>query len=532
MKFCPVCRLYLEALDWRGLQLHACSSCGGVWAPLAALGHLTSDLRAEVHDLLNRPSAAAMPLTFAGSRKPCPDCMTAFLEPDERVDLPASAERCPRCSGVWLAPLNTDGPVQSAAETPPEAPRSEPPLPQPTLDVTEPSPIPQAAERVQPSRVEVLFEEPELPCHSADEAWRRLAEGNERFVAGRPSRRNAGVGRLTEALAGQHPFAAVVSCSDSRVPPEIVFDRGIGDLFVVRTAGHVVTRTALGSLLYAVDHLETPLVVILGHTRCGAIHAALESEQSAYLEPVMRAIRPAVQASAGMPGLHWDNAVKVHVARTVRAVKSAMARQLPLRSAAIVGIVGAVCDLETGAVALLPDDFAVPEAETPPTEPERRDEDRPVRVVVNAGPETLETAREPLGEPDVEQPSAPSAELGPPGDPSRSRFPHWCPRCRAGYDANTAFCTTCGVLLVQPWFRVPCTKCGKENLIGEERCFNCRAPLHPSWMTSGKGRPKPPPIVVRVPGRSSSANGCGTSALAILALGAGLWVWCALRLMS
>lgn len=104
--------------------------------------------------------------------------------------------------------------------------------------------------------------------------WADLAAGNERFAAGRASHPHADAGRLAEVVGGQHPRAAVLGCADSRVPAELVFDQGVGDLFVVRTAGMVVDDIALGSLQYAVDVAGVPLLVVLGHESCGAVHAA------------------------------------------------------------------------------------------------------------------------------------------------------------------------------------------------------------------------------------------------------------------
>ena len=113
---------------------------------------------------------------------------------------------------------------------------------------------------------------------NASEAVARLVKGNERFVAGGPLHGHPSVARRKELLAEQHPFATVLGCSDSRVPTELLFDQGLGDLFVVRVAGNVVAPDDLGSIEYAVDHLNTPLVLVLGHEGCGTVTAALEPE--------------------------------------------------------------------------------------------------------------------------------------------------------------------------------------------------------------------------------------------------------------
>ena len=109
------------------------------------------------------------------------------------------------------------------------------------------------------------------------DAWAALLEGNDRFVRGEMEHPSQGVGHRAELSAAQAPFAVVFGCSDSRVAAEIIFDRGLGDLFVVRTAGHVVDTTVLGSIEYGVDVLGASLVVVLGHDSCGAVAAAAQA---------------------------------------------------------------------------------------------------------------------------------------------------------------------------------------------------------------------------------------------------------------
>lgn len=109
------------------------------------------------------------------------------------------------------------------------------------------------------------------------QAWRVLQEGNARFVRGEMEHPSQGVDHRADLSAAQHPFAVIFGCSDSRVAAEIVFDQGLGDLFVVRTAGHVVDTTVIGSIEYGVDVLGAPLVIVLGHDSCGAVGAAAEA---------------------------------------------------------------------------------------------------------------------------------------------------------------------------------------------------------------------------------------------------------------
>src|SRR6478672_11455911 len=117
----------------------------------------------------------------------------------------------------------------------------------------------------------------EGPRLSADEALLQLKAGNERFVAGTARFPTMQKEILIDLAKGQHPYATILSCSDSRVPPELIFDAGFGELFIVRVAGNVVSPEVAGSLQYAGRHLKTPLFVVLGHTNCGAVAAAVEA---------------------------------------------------------------------------------------------------------------------------------------------------------------------------------------------------------------------------------------------------------------
>ncbi len=115
----------------------------------------------------------------------------------------------------------------------------------------------------------------EEPAATPEQALRFLKEGNQRFAADRLAAKDVGAAKRKELVAGQRPFAILLSCADSRVPPEIVFDQGLGDLFVVRVAGNISEPFALGSIDYAVEYLHVPLIVVLGHEQCGAVASAL-----------------------------------------------------------------------------------------------------------------------------------------------------------------------------------------------------------------------------------------------------------------
>ncbi len=185
-----------------------------------------------------------------------------------------------------------------------------------------------------------------------DQAWQELLTGNRHFASGARRNPRQSAARRAEVVAGQRPFAAVVGCSDSRVPPEVVFDCGLGDLFVVRTAGQVLDDAGLGSLEYAVDHLGTRLVVVLGHGSCGALTAAVQGgEPEGHVARLMERLRPVVEAVAGRPGDVLDNAVDENVRREVarlRRLEPVLAR---LVESGQVRVVGARYDLRSGVVA-------------------------------------------------------------------------------------------------------------------------------------------------------------------------------------
>lgn len=137
---------------------------------------------------------------------------------------------------------------------------------------------------------------------SAEEALRRLKEGNRRFAADTPRQKGPGAtARRSELATQQNPFAVILGCSDSRVPAEIIFDQGLGDLFVIRVAGNIVAPSQIGSVEFAADQFKTRLVVVLGHTQCGAVESTLEElhcpseQQSPSLRAIVSRIRPSVE---------------------------------------------------------------------------------------------------------------------------------------------------------------------------------------------------------------------------------------------
>jgi carbonic anhydrase len=188
---------------------------------------------------------------------------------------------------------------------------------------------------------------------SAARALQLLLDGNRRFVTGRMEHPNQSPDRRGEVAKGQHPFAAVLSCSDSRVPPEIIFDRGLGDLFVVRVAGNVATDLTIESLDYSVKHLGVRVVMILGHTKCGAVTAAvLGHEEEGDVGPMLTELQPVVDESKGEAGDPVENAIRQNVLYVMKKVANAPEFQ-PMIKGGELKIIGGIYDLETGKIEML-----------------------------------------------------------------------------------------------------------------------------------------------------------------------------------
>lgn len=183
------------------------------------------------------------------------------------------------------------------------------------------------------------------------EAWKKLEEGNARYTASKAQHAHQDAARRTETAKGQKPFAAVLACADSRVGPEIVFDQGLGDLFVVRVAGNVVDDTALASLEYAVKHLGVKLIVVLGHSKCGAVDAAVKDvKEDSHLGKLTGLIKDAVEQSKKWAGDALQNAVRANALLTAqRLEKSGPVLKKAVKEGQI-QIVPAVYDIESGAV--------------------------------------------------------------------------------------------------------------------------------------------------------------------------------------
>ena len=189
----------------------------------------------------------------------------------------------------------------------------------------------------------------------ADAVLGELKAGNDHHAAKKYEHPHQTAARQRELASGQHPHAAILSCADSRVAPEIVFDQGLGDLFDVRVAGNVAGDTEIASLEYAAEHLSVPLVVVLGHQHCGAVTAAAEAgEAHGHLSALIAPIRPAVQRAKTMSGDAIENAVRINVQMVVDQLRGSKPILGELVAKHELRIVGAVYSLDTGRVDWLP----------------------------------------------------------------------------------------------------------------------------------------------------------------------------------
>ena len=195
------------------------------------------------------------------------------------------------------------------------------------------------------------------PTVPADQGLQMLMEGNKRFVAGNlTSLSNLAQDREAVTI-GQSPFAVVVSCSDSRVPPELVFDQTFGQLFVIRTAGQVIDEAARGSIVYGVDYLKAPLLLVLGHSGCGAAEAAVAAIQGAtipgYAYRFAEGIGPAVRSVLDQPGDLVDNAVRANITMGVEQLRTAEPDLAAAVRSGQLTVAGGYYDLASGEVSIL-----------------------------------------------------------------------------------------------------------------------------------------------------------------------------------
>lgn len=185
-----------------------------------------------------------------------------------------------------------------------------------------------------------------MPNSSPVTAWKALKEGNERFVAGRPEHPSQSIEYRASLADGQHPTAVVFGCADSRVAAEIIFDQGLGDMFVVRTAGHVIDSAVLGSIEFAVAILDVPLIVVLGHDSCGAVKATLAALDdgavpAGYVRDVVERVTPSILHGRREGLSRVDEFEARHVSETsvqLQERSSAIAERIAAGTLAIAGV--------------------------------------------------------------------------------------------------------------------------------------------------------------------------------------------------
>ncbi len=224
----------------------------------------------------------------------------------------------------------------------------------PELNTSKPTVAPAIAAPSAPAVGPTAAPPPIADPRSSELALQALIEGNTRYVEQKLSHPNQSLNRLTEVAAGQKPFAAILGCADSRVPPEIVFDRGLGDLFVVRGAGNFADDVALGSLEFAVAVLGVSVIMVLGHERCGAVAAAVQGGTAiGHIAGLIHAIRPAVERTQGMEGDPVENAVNANVQIVVENLKNTGPILAEAVASGSLKIVGGRYDLDSGMVQII-----------------------------------------------------------------------------------------------------------------------------------------------------------------------------------
>jgi len=193
---------------------------------------------------------------------------------------------------------------------------------------------------------------------NGDQALQALRDGHKRYLTEQPAHPHQTARRRGEIAQHQDPFAVILGCADSRVPPEIVFDQGLGDLFVIRLAGQVLNDAVVGSIEYAVEHLGVSLVLVLGHESCGAVTTSIRAVEQGvsvrgHMNSLVDAIKPAVAQAQPQPGDLVDNTVRANVTMIVEQLKAS----LPLLAAHVqsgkLKIVGARSDLDDGEIEII-----------------------------------------------------------------------------------------------------------------------------------------------------------------------------------
>jgi len=199
----------------------------------------------------------------------------------------------------------------------------------------------------------------EAPSVTPDQALTKLKDGNRRYLFSKMSHPLDTEARRIEVAQDQHPYAVILGCADSRVPPEIIFDTSLGELFDVRVAGNVTDDNIVGSIEYAVAHLGVPMIVVLGHERCGAVQAAVAGvEAEGHIGALVKCILPAVESTQGLQGDAVDNAVRANVTLVVNQLRTSTPILAEAVQAGKLKVLGARYDLDSGVVEFFPDPAA------------------------------------------------------------------------------------------------------------------------------------------------------------------------------
>jgi carbonic anhydrase len=210
-----------------------------------------------------------------------------------------------------------------------------------------------AANSTESGSVSAAAPSPNNPNATPDQALQQLVDGNQRFVTNKRQNPNQTMARVTEIAKGQKPFAAILGCADSRVPAEILFDQGFGDLFVCRVAGNVATPEEIGSLEFGCAVLGSKTILVMGHERCGAVEASIKGAPvPGQISSLLEAIKPAVESTKGESGDRLESTCKANVKRQVETLLASPVLSQLVKDGKL-KIAGGYYDLDTSQVTLI-----------------------------------------------------------------------------------------------------------------------------------------------------------------------------------
>lgn len=295
--------------------------------------------------------SATMALGYAEKARIAKDLfsMEPAMAPKPTISPPAMTKPKEMATSKTMMPPPTSK-VAPSAKTAPAAPMTPSPAMLPMTDTA----MAPSMEKASASMAPVSPASMMGPSSPADDPWRKLIDGNLRFVSGKVTHPDQSMVRVSETAQGQKPFAIVVSCSDSPVPPEVIFDQGIGDLYVIRTAGEVVTDVELGSIEYAVQTLGVPYLVVMGERNCGIVDMTLKGGDLPHnIDAVAAQIRPSVEVARFLRGDLLDNAVRENAKNMLAKIKATPALSEAIKDGKL-NVKAAYDDTATGKVSELP----------------------------------------------------------------------------------------------------------------------------------------------------------------------------------